>query len=132
MLTLTLLLLSAAPKTVAVTPAPTPNAEVEKLRAEVASLRERLEKIEKRFADEDEARATKAANTANIRSTLESVMKQLQSGDTKGVDAQLRGIEKIAEGDTAKLIGAARASLVQNDLANARGSLMLALSSAGF
>ena len=131
MLTLTLLLLSAAPKTIAVTPAPAPT-EVEKLRAEGASLPERLEKIEKRFADEDEARATKAANTATIRSTLESVMKQLQSGDTKGVDAQLRGLEKIAEGDTAKLISAARASLAQNDLANARGSLMLALSAAGF
>lgn len=129
MLTLTLLLLSAAPKTVAATPAPT--AEVEKLRAEVASLRERLEKIEKRFADEDEARAIKAANAATVRSTLDAVTKQLVSGDTKNADAQLRDIEKLAEGDTLKFIAAARASLKQNDVANARGALMLALASVG-
>jgi hypothetical protein len=131
MLALTLLLLSATPsKTAAVASAP--NAEVEKLRAEVAQLRERLDKLEKRFADEDEERETRIANTAQIRSTIESVMKQLQSGDTKGVDAQLRAIEKIALPDTAKLIAASRASLVQNDVANARGSLMLALTSAAF
>jgi hypothetical protein len=130
MLTLTLLLLSAAPKTVAVTPAPAPT-EVEKLRAEVASLRERLEKIEKRFADEDEARAIKAANAATVRATLDAVTKQLVSGDTRNADAQLRDIEKLAEGDTLKFIAAARAALKQNDLANARGALMLALASVG-
>ena len=131
MLALTLLLLSATPsKTAAVAPAP--NAEVEKLRAEVAQLRERLDKLEKRFADDDEARETHIANTAQIRSTIESVMKQLQTGDTKGVDAQLRAIEKIALPDTAKAISAARMSLAQNDIANARGALMLALASAGF
>ena len=131
MLALTLLLLSATPSK-AVAAAPAPNAEVEKLRTEVAQLRVRLEKLEKRFADEDEERETRIANTAQIRSTIESVMKQLQSGDTKGVDAQLKAIEKIALPDTAKLLAAARASLAQNDLANARGSLMLAIASAGF
>ncbi len=131
MLALTLLLLSATPSKTAAA-APAPNAEVEKLRTEVAQLRERLEKLEKRFAADDEERETRIANTAQIRSTIESVMKQLQTGDTKGVDAQLRVIEKIALPDTAKAIAAARASLAQNDVANARGALMLALASAGF
>lgn len=132
MLALTLLLLTAAPKTIAVTPAPASAAEVEKLRAEVTALRERLEKIEKRFADEDEARETKAANAATIRTTLEGVLKQLQTGDTKNVDAQLRGLEKLATGDALKLLSAARASLAQNDLATARTSLMLALATPAF
>ena len=126
MLALTLLLLSAAPTPKAAVVV-TPNAEVEKLRAEVALLRERLEKLEKRFAEEDEARETKAANLAFIRSTIEGVNKQLSLGDTKKVDAQLREVERIATGDTLKLVSAARASLAQNDLANTRTSLTLAL-----
>jgi len=102
-------------------------ADVEKLRQQLDTLKGRVDDEDERRAAEEREVARKKATFAQATNTLQTVLTQLQTGNTANVDAWLRTVEGQLTGNASRLVSLARQSLATQDLAAARTYLGLAM-----
>jgi predicted RNase H-like nuclease (RuvC/YqgF family) len=101
--------------------------DVEKLRQQLDTLKARVDEDEERRLSEERELARKKATFAQATNTLQTVLTQLQTGNTANVDAWLRTVEGQLAGNASRLVSLARQSLATQDLAATRTYLGLAM-----
>jgi hypothetical protein len=90
-------------------------------------LKARVDEDEERRLSEERELARKKATFAQATNTLQTVLTQLQTGNTANVDAWLRTVEGQLTGNASRLVSLARQSLATQDLAATRTYLGLAM-----
>lgn len=101
--------------------------DLEKLRQQLDTLKGRVDEEEERRLSEEREFARKKAAFAQATNTLQTVLTQLQTGNTSNVDVWLRTVEGQLTGNASRLVSLARQSLAMQDLVATRTYLGLAM-----